>query len=117
MKHASYFLAALFAIFVVFSVATAFAQENGAATAKVIPIEEARHLGDKAPVAVEGYITKSLGPGKYTLENENAFIRVKIDDSVWGGDPTGPKDLIEVHGTMAKRGNSIEIEVEKVIRK
>lgn len=118
MKHASYFLAALFAIFVVFAVPAAFAQEgDGAATAKVIPIKEAWNLANKAPVAVEGYITKSLGPGKYTLENEGAFIRVKIDKDTWGGEPTGEKDLITVYGTVLKRGNSTEIEVEKVVRK
>lgn len=115
MKQAFSLIAILFALSVVFSVPAAFAQDGAEPTP--IPIKEAWDLPNKTPVAVEGYIIKSLGPEKYILAKDGVEIRVKIDSDAWGGDPTGEKDLIIVYGEMYKHGNAKEIEVTKVERK
>lgn len=115
MKQVFSLIVVLFALSVMFGVPAAFAQD-GAEPAPV-PIKEAWELPNKAPVAVEGYIIKSLGPHKYILAKDGVEIRVKIDSDAWGGDPTGEKDLVIVYGEMSKRGNTKEIEVSKVERK
>ncbi len=115
MKQAFRLIAALFVFCVAFSV-PAFAE--GDAEPAPIPIKEALELPDKSPVALEGYIVKSLAPHKYILaQDDGEQVRVKIDADAWGGEPTGEKDLIVVYGEFTKHGNSREIEVDKVVRK
>ena len=115
MKN-SYYLAAAFTAFcLVFSTTAALAQ-TGAEPA-LIPIKAAWDLPDKAPVAVEGYITKNLAPHKYILAKDGEEIRVNITSQVWGGDPTDEKQLIAVYGEIKVHGISKEIEVDNVVRK
>lgn len=115
MKRTSYFIAALFAVCMVLGAAAAFAQTG--TDPKPMAIKEVWDLPAKTPVVVEGYIVKDLGPGKYALSQGPDQIGVKISDKVWDGDPTGPKDLIVVHGQVIKDGRLAEIEAAKIDRK
>lgn len=115
MKRTSYFIAALLAACMVFSAAAAFAQTG--AEPKPMAIKEVWDLPAKTPVVVEGYIIRDLGPGKYALSQGSDQIGVMISDTVWGGDPSGPKDLIVVHGQIVKDGRLAEIEATKIDRK
>ena len=117
MRRAYYLAAAFFAFCLVFNTAAALAQ-TGADPAP-IPIKAAWDLPDKAPVAVEGYITKSLAPHKYILAKDGEEIRVNVTDKVWGGDPTDEKQLIVVYGEIKVHGvtKEREIEASKIVRK
>ena len=114
MRQTPYFIAALLAVCLVFGAAAAFAQS---ADPKPVTIKEVWDLPANTPVVVEGNIIKDLGPGKYALAQGSEEIGVKISDAVWGGDPTGPKDLVVIHGKTVKDGRMMEIEAGRVERK
>ena len=114
MRRTSYFITALLAVCLIFVLSSAFAQN---ADPKPMTIKEVWDLPTDTPVVVEGNIIKDLGPGKYALAQGSEEIGVKISDEVWGGDPTGPKDVVVVHGKTVKDGRMMEIEASKVERK
>ena len=116
MKQISYIFTAFLVLCFALS-GQALAQDEAAADdSRLISIHEARTLENKTPVATQGYIVKGLGSHKYMLEDESGSIRVKIEKDVWEGKPTGETDLITVEGTIFRKGNTVEIEVSKVIR-
>ena len=114
MRRTSYFIAALLTLCLVFGASAAFAQT---ADPKPMTIKEVWDLPNNTQVVVEGNIIKDLGPGKYALAQGSDEIGVKISDEVWGGKPTGEKDLVVVHGKTVKDGRMMEIEASKIERK
>ena len=113
MKQASYLVAALFALCVALAAGPAFAQDGG--DQKIMTIQEVRDADSGSEVTFKGKITKELGAGKGAWEDETGPIRAKVDKSLWPGGKR-PDDGTEViiSGTLAKRGNLVEVEASKV---
>ena len=78
--------------------------------------KEAATLRDDARVVLRGSIVQHLGKDKYLFKDDSGTIRVEIDGDKWGGQTITPKDAVEIHGEVDKDWNSVEIEVDRIIK-
>ena len=77
---------------------------------------QAKDMCDDTPVALKGYIIKSLGDEKYLFQDESGTITLDIDDKRWAGQTVGAEDMVEIHGKIDKDWADLEIEVKRLIK-
>lgn len=77
---------------------------------------QAKDMRDDTPVALKGYITKSLGGDRYLFQDESGTITLDIDDRRWAGQTVGAEDMVEIHGKIDKDWTDLEIEVKRLIK-
>lgn len=82
----------------------------------VSSVEQARSMRDDSPVILRGNIVQHLGKDKYLFRDGTGTIRVEIDHDKWGGLTISPQDQVELHGEVDKDWNSIEIDVDRVVK-
>lgn len=82
----------------------------------VSTVEQAKGMRDDAKVAVRGSIIQHLGKDKYLFKDATGSIRVEIDNDKWGGQTITPDDTVELHGEVDKDWNSVEIDVDRVVK-
>lgn len=107
--------------------ATAQAAEGGGFTGNkggftgpgpaVVSVEQARGMRDDAKVHLSGNIIQHLGKDKYLFRDASGTIHVEIDHDKWGGQSVGPEDLVEIYGEVDKDWNSVEIDVDRIVKK
>ena len=73
-------------------------------------------MRDDAPVTLRGNIVKHLGKDKYLFQDSSGTIQVEIDDDKWQGQTIGPNDTVELHGEIDRDFNSVEVEVDRVVK-
>ena len=81
-----------------------------------VTAKQARGMRDDTPVALKGYIIKSLGGEKYLFQDESGTITLDIDDKRWAGQTVGAEDMVEIHGKIDKDWADLEIEVKRLIK-
>lgn len=79
-------------------------------------VEQAKSMRDDAHVALRGTIVQHLGKDKYQFRDATGTITVEIDDDKWNGQTVGPQDTVELHGEVDKDWNSVEIDVDRVVK-
>lgn len=79
-------------------------------------VEQARGMRDDAQVILRGNIVRHLGKDKYLFKDETGTINVEIDRDKWGGLTVTPSDVVELHGEVDKDWNSVEIDVDRVVK-
>lgn len=79
-------------------------------------VEQAKQMRDDAPVVLRGNIVQSLGKEMYLFRDATGSIRVEIDDDKWSGQTITPQDTVELHGEVDKDWNSVEIDVDRVVK-
>ncbi|MDR0953449.1 MAG: NirD/YgiW/YdeI family stress tolerance protein [Elusimicrobiota bacterium] len=80
-------------------------------------VADAKKLRDDTAVILIGKIEKSLGNEKYFFSDNTGSIIVEIDNEDWGGLTITPQDTIEIHGEIDKDLLSIEIDVNRIVKK
>ena len=81
-----------------------------------VTAKQAGDMRDDTPVALKGYIVKSLGGDKYLFQDESGAIPVDIDDRRWAGQTVGAEDMVEIHGKVDKDWSDLEIEVKRLVK-
>ncbi|MDR1362754.1 MAG: NirD/YgiW/YdeI family stress tolerance protein [Spirochaetaceae bacterium] len=105
------------AAFLLLSALTVSAQDGytGPGPAEnVITVEQAKALGEDAPVVLRGKIDRSLGDEKYTFSDSTGSITVEIDDHLWRGFSANQNDMVEIIGEIDRSFKKIEIEVHSI---
>ena len=82
----------------------------------VITVKQALEMRDDANVILRGNIVQHLGGDKYLFKDATGTVKVEIDADEWGGQNVGPNDTVELHGEVDKDWNSVEIDVDRVIK-
>lgn len=82
----------------------------------VSTVEQAKGMRDDDRVVLRGNIIQHLGKDRYMFRDATGTIRVEIDSDKWGGLTVTPDDTVELHGEVDKDWNSVEIEVNRVIK-
>ncbi|MFV0481920.1 MAG: YgiW/YdeI family stress tolerance OB fold protein [Campylobacteraceae bacterium] len=80
-------------------------------------VAEAKALRDDMPIVLEGKIVQHLGKDKYLFRDATGDITVDIDHKDWRGVSVGPDDTVVIYGEVDKDWNSIEIDVDRVVKK
>lgn len=104
----------------IFASSSLFGQSQGGftgATISKITVIEAKKLSDDTPVVLEGNIIKHLGSDKYMFKDETGDITVEIENTKWNGVTAGENDKVILYGEVDKDWNSLEIEIDKVMKK
>ena len=73
-------------------------------------------MRDDTRVVLRGNIVQHLGKDKYLFQDASGTIRVEIDDDKWQGQTVTPSDIVELHGEIDKDWNSVEVEVNRVVK-
>ncbi len=82
-----------------------------------VSVQEAKDLGDDAPVILTGKIEKSLGGEKYLFTDSTGSVTVEIDNDDWRGLTVSEKDTVEIRGEVDKDFTSFEIDVDSIMKK
>lgn len=80
-------------------------------------VEKAKTFKDDMPVVLEGNIVQHLGKDKYLFRDQTGDITIEIDNDDWKGVTVTPKDSVTIYGEVDKDWNSIEIDVDSIIKK
>jgi len=80
-------------------------------------VAQAKTLSDDTPIILEGNIVKHLGKDKYLFRDQTGDITVEIDNDEWNGVTITSKDTIIIYGEVDKDWNSIEIDVDSIVKK
>lgn len=80
-------------------------------------IKQAITLNDNIAVVIEGKIIQHLGKDKYLFRDSSGDITIEIDHDKWRGLTVEPNDTVIINGEIDKDWNSIEIDVESIIKK
>ncbi|RBQ31150.1 TIGR00156 family protein [Arcobacter sp. FW59] len=80
-------------------------------------VEEAKTFKDDMPVVLEGNIIEHLGKDKYLFRDKTGDITIEIDHDDWKGVQVSPKDSVTIYGEVDKDWNSLEIDVDSVVKK
>lgn len=121
-------LAAVLALVFAFSTSDALANESGGyyrhagggytgPGPAIVTVEQAKSMRDDARVALKGHIIQNLGGEKYVFKDSTGAVNVEIDAKRWQGQNIGPDDLVEIYGEVDKDWSSLEIEVERIIKR
>ncbi|MCC8193737.1 MAG: YgiW/YdeI family stress tolerance OB fold protein [Deltaproteobacteria bacterium] len=78
--------------------------------------KDAATMRDDAHVVLRGNIVQHLGKDKYLFRDASGTIRVEIDGDKWAGQTIAPGDTVEIHGEVDKDWNSVEVEVERIVK-
>lgn len=86
--------------------------------ASPIPVDKAKALRNGTHVILRGYLEKSLGDHAYDFRDISSVgvIIVEINDKEWKGQKITPKDKVQIEGTVSKDWNSVEVQVENVVK-
>ena len=76
----------------------------------------ASQMRDDVKVRLRGNIINHLGGEKYTFQDSTGTIVVDIDHDKWGGQTITPTDTIEIYGEIDRDWNSVEVEVDRLIK-
>ena len=82
----------------------------------VTSAKEAATMRDDAHIVLRGNIVQHLGKDKYLFKDASGTIRVEIDHDEWGGLTITPSDTVELYGEVDKDWNSVEVEVDRVVK-
>lgn len=82
----------------------------------VVTVKQALEMRDDAKVTLRGNIVQHLGGDKYLFKDATGTVKVEIDDDEWGGQSVGPDDTVELYGEVDKDWNSVEIDVDRLVR-
>ncbi len=82
----------------------------------VTSAKEAATMRDDSHITLRGNIVQHLGKDKYLFQDASGTIRVDIDGDVWGGQTITPADTVEIAGEVDKDWNSVEIEVDRIVK-
>ncbi|UQZ90931.1 TIGR00156 family protein [Deltaproteobacteria bacterium Smac51] len=107
-------------IFCFASVALADGNKGGGFTGPngtVATVAEAKKMADDTPVTLVGRIDKRLGGDKYEFRDDTGTITVEIDNDDWNGVTVGPNDIVEISGEVDKDLTSLEIDVDRVVKR
>ena len=77
---------------------------------------EARQMRDDTKVHLRGSIVNHLGGEKYTFQDSTGTIVVEIDHDRWGGQTITPNDTVEIFGELDRDWNSVEVEVDRLVK-
>lgn len=83
----------------------------------IVTVAQAKEMRDDKQVALKGYIIQSLGDNNYLFKDSTGAITVEISQKHWQGLTIGPEDLVELRGEVDKDWSSVEIEVERIIKR
>jgi len=83
----------------------------------IMTIEQAKSMRDDSHVTLQGNIVQHLGKDKYLFRDATGTIVVEIDHDEWGGQNIGPNDTVELYGEVDKEWMSVEIDVDRVVKK
>jgi uncharacterized protein (TIGR00156 family) len=81
-----------------------------------VTVKDVAVMQDDARVVLHGNIVQHLGKDRYLFQDATGTIRVEIDDDKWGGQTVTPADMVEIHGKVDKDWNSVEIEVDRIVK-
>ncbi len=122
-------LALAFALALALSVSPALAKNNQGGYAgpgqgggytgpgpEFVTVEQTKDMRDDTPVALKGYIVKSLGGDNYLFKDSTGTITLDIDDKRWAGQTVGAEDLVEIYGKIDKDWSDLEIEVKRLVK-
>lgn len=79
-------------------------------------VEIAKTLRDDAKVVLRGKIERHLGGDNYLFSDSTGSITVDIDNKKWNGQMVSPQDQVEIQGEVDKDWNSVEIDVDRIIK-
>ncbi len=82
----------------------------------VSTVAEAKTMRDDAKVVLRGQIKQHLGGDDYLFQDSTGTIRADIDDHKWRGQSVTPEDVVELHGEVDKDWNSVEIDVDRIVK-
>lgn len=80
-------------------------------------VQQAGKMRDDSHVSLRGNIIQHLGKDKYLFRDATGDITIEIDHDKWGGQNIGPEDAVEIYGEVDKDWNSVEIDVDRVVKK
>ncbi|SBW08896.1 Protein YgiW [uncultured delta proteobacterium] len=81
-----------------------------------VTVKDAATMRDDAYVVLRGAITQHLGKDKYLFQDATGTIRIEIDHDKWSGQTVTPSDTVEIHGEVDKDWNSVEIDVDRIVK-
>ncbi|MDL2314314.1 YgiW/YdeI family stress tolerance OB fold protein [Desulfovibrio sp. OttesenSCG-928-C14] len=79
-------------------------------------VEQAKTMRDDTKVVLRGNIVEHIAKDKYLFKDGTGSIIIEIDDDDWNGVSVTPKDVVEIRGEVDKDWNSVEIDVDRVIK-
>ena len=77
----------------------------------------AKEMRDDTYVTLRGTIIQHIGKDKYLFKDNTGTITIEIDHDKWGGQTIGPEDTVEIYGEVDKEWISVEIDVDRVVKK
>ena len=83
----------------------------------IATVEQAKSMWDDSHVTLQGNIVQLLGKDRYLFRDATGTVVVEIDHDEWGGQNIGPNDTVELYGEVDKEWMSVEIDVERVVKK
>lgn len=83
----------------------------------IVTIQQAKQMRDDAKVVLEGTISRQIGKEKYLFQDATGTIVVEIDDEDWNGLTVSPDDRVQIWGEVDKDWNSVEIDVDRIMKK
>ncbi len=86
-------------------------------SSSVATVERAKKLRDDSNVILEGKITQHIGKDKYIFQDSSGDITIEIDNDDWNGVVVNPSDTVVIYGEVDKDWNSVEIDIDKVVKK
>lgn len=85
-------------------------------TVALTTVEMAKTLRDDAKVVLRGKIERHLGGENYLFSDSTGSITVDISSKKWNGQTISPQDQVEIQGEVDKDWNSVEIDVDRIIK-
>ena len=82
----------------------------------VVTVEQARSMRDDSVVHLRGTIVQHLGKDRYVFRDQTGDITVDIDNDIWAGQQVGPQDIVEIFGEVDKDWNSVEVDVDRLVK-
>ena len=79
-------------------------------------VQQAVGMRDDAHVILRGNIVKHLGKDKYLFKDATGSVNVEIDNDKWQGQTITQDDTVELYGEVDKDWNSVEIDVDRVVK-
>jgi uncharacterized protein (TIGR00156 family) len=79
-------------------------------------VQQAVSMRDDSHVILRGNILRHLGKDKYLFKDATGSVNVEIDNDKWQGQTITQDDTVELYGEVDKDWNSVEIDVDKVVK-
>ncbi len=83
----------------------------------VMTIKEAYNQADDTWLTLKGKLVNHVGGKVYTFQDASGTGKVKVDDDAWNGQSIGPNDVVELLVDVDKDWGSVELEVERIIKR